>query len=341
MSHWKGGGEAAAAVPVVGRHSCFGPGEADDIEECRAFCRDQGMDYHVVDVADEYEREVLDYFRREYRAGRTPNPCVRCNGEIKFGALLKGIKRLGVDYDYFCTGHYAALISPDAPLANGTRPVCVRSAGDGAKDQSYFLYRVPSAVLERVRFPLASMTKAEVRAVAAKRGLAAAARSESQDFAPPEYLDALFSGAEPRPGDLVDMDGKVLGTHRGIEHYTVGQRKGLGIGGNGEPLYVRSIDAANNRVVLAGNNSLLCHALTADDWVWPGGTAPTEAFRAGVKIRLGSPVVPALIAPVNGGAGIWRISFDQPVRAAAPGQSAVAYTDGVIIGGGVIMGSEG
>jgi tRNA-specific 2-thiouridylase len=340
MSHWKGGYEAAtSALKGAPRHSCFGPGEADDIEECRAFCQEQGMAYHVVDVAAEYEQKVLCYFRREYRAGRTPNPCVRCNGEIKFGALLEGIKGLGVGYDYFCTGHYASLVRPDTALVNGKRPACIRAARDTAKDQSYFLYRVPSAVLEQVRFPLSGLTKAEVRQIARERGLVAANRRESQDFVPLEYRDALFAGKEPEPGDFVDLEGRVIGRHRGIERYTVGQRKGLGIGGAADPLYVRSIDAEANRIVLGTDETLLCRALLADDWVWPGDAAPAGSFRGDVKIRLGSRAIPALIGGTEE-EGVRRIDFDEAVRAAAPGQSAVAYIDGVIAGGGTILRSD-
>jgi tRNA-specific 2-thiouridylase len=338
MSHWdndipmaaNGANSPKGTISPNARHSCFGPDEALDIEQCRAFCREQGIDYHVVDVKNAYKREVLDYFRREYRTGRTPNPCVRCNGAVKFGALLEGVKALGIDYDYFCTGHYASLVR-----AETGGPVLIKVAADVTKDQSYFLYRVSPKVLETVRFPLSTLTKAEVRKMAAERGLEAATRSESQDFVPGEYFDALFADKESEAGDIVDIDGNVLARHRGIEYYTVGQRRGLGVSSN-RPLYVHSIDAARNLVVLASNDDLLCKGLIADDWAWAGGVEPTSAFRGQVKIRLGSRAVDALVSPSE--SGKWRIKFDTPQRAVAPGQSAVIYVNEVIAGGGIILG---
>ena len=176
------------------------------------------------------------------------------------------------------------------------------------------------------------------------RGLKAASRAESQDFIPPEYFDALFSDRPSRPGDFVDMDGKVLGRHRGIEHYTVGQRRGLGISAK-EPLYVAAIDAEKNRVVLGRDGDLLCSGLIAADMVWPGGYGPGCGFEADVKIRLGSRPVRARVecgADARGtaaggeGAGSCRVIFAEPQRAVAPGQSVVFYRDGVIAGGGII-----
>jgi tRNA-specific 2-thiouridylase len=335
MSHWDN--DIPVAEPAANgtnspnaKHSCFGPDEALEIEQCRAFCREQDIEYHVVDVKDAYKREVLDYFRREYRAGRTPNPCVRCNGQVKFGALLAGVKALGIGYDYFCTGHYASLVR-----AETGGPVMIKVAADVTKDQSYFLYRVSPKVLETVRFPLSTLTKAEVRKMAAERGLEAATRSESQDFVPGEYFDALFADKESEEGDIVDIDGNVLARHRGIEYYTVGQRRGLGVSSN-RPLYVHSIDAVRKVVVLASNDDLLSKGLIADDWAWAGGVEPTGAFHGQVKIRLGSRAVDATVSPC--GSGDWKIEFDTPQRAVAPGQSAVVYVNNVIAGGGIIMG---
>lgn len=170
--------------------------------------------------------------------------------------------------------------------------------------------------------------------MAHERNLAAASRAESQDFVPPEYFDVIFSDKPPVPGDIVDLDGKKLGMHRGIEYYTIGQRRGLGVASS-RPLYVHSIDAANNRVVLADNDDLLEAGLAAGDWVWGGGKAPEEAFRATVKIRLASRPVEALISPAAD-SGEWEIRFEKQQRAVAPGQSAVVYYNGIILGGGII-----
>lgn len=340
MSLWDG--KLDVDVNKTLHDSCYGPGEAQDIEQCRKFCEEQGFEYHVIDVKEAYHKEVLEYFKAEYRAGRTPNPCIRCNRYIKFGALQLGIKQLDIDYDYFCTGHYAKIVRPVEGLyGTDVRPFMISSAMDQSKDQTYFVYRVPSDVLEKVRSPLANMEKKEVFRLAKEYGLAAAEREESQDFIPEEYFDALFADKPAVPGDIVDLDGKVLGKHRGIEHYTIGQRRGLGVSSS-KPLYVHSIDSKNNLVVLASNDDLNADGLIADEFVWPGNIEPKESVEAFVKIRLASKPVPAVISryePKNGESfkgQPWKIAFQAPQRAVAPGQSVVMYKDNVIIGGGII-----
>ena len=340
MSLWDG--KLDVDVNKTLHDSCYGPGEAQDIEQCRKFCEEQGFEYHVIDVKEAYHKEVLEYFKAEYRAGRTPNPCIRCNRYIKFGALQLGIKQLDIDYDFFCTGHYAKIVRPVEGLyGTDVRPFMISSAMDQSKDQTYFVYRVPSDVLEKVRFPLANMEKKEVFRLAKEYGLAAAEREESQDFIPEEYFDALFADKPAVPGDIVDLDGKVLGKHRGIEHYTIGQRRGLGVSSS-KPLYVHSIDPKNNLVVLASNDDLNADGLIADEFVWPGNIEPKESVEAFVKIRLTSKPVPAVISryePKNGESfkgQPWKIAFQTSQRAVAPGQSVVMYKDNVIIGGGII-----
>ena len=343
MSLWDG------SLPEINtgtktREACFGPGEEENIEECQRFCDAHGIEYHVIDVKETYKKEILEYFKSEYRSGRTPNPCIRCNMLIKFGALLAGIEKLGIKYDYFCTGHYAKIVRPEEGLfGTDARPCMISTATDISKDQTYFLYRVSSETLEKVRFPLAAMKKADVIALAKEANLEAANREESQDFVGEEYFDVLFSDKPSVPGDIIDLDGHVLGQHRGIEHYTVGQRRGLGVAVN-YPVYVHSIDAKNNVVVLAPNEALNSDALIADDFVWPAGVEPKEAFDAMVKIRLASKpaaarvkrYIPAEDDKTEYRGQPWKITFAEPQRAVAPGQSAVLYVDGVILGGGVI-----
>ena len=329
-------GDDAKAV----KDACFGPGEADDIEECRKFCAKYDIEYHVIDVKEQYKREVIEYFKSEYRAGRTPNPCIRCNRMIKFGALLQGVEALGIKFDYFCTGHYAKIVRPEQGLyGTNERPYMIASATDVSKDQTYFVYRVPSSVLEKVRFPLALMKKSEVFELAKKAGLAAAERAESQDFISAEYFDLLFADKPSVPGDIIDLDGHVLGRHRGIEHYTIGQRRGLGVAVS-YPVYVHSIDAKNNVVVLAPSNALDSAGLIADDFVWAGDVVPPqecEPIEAMVKIRLASKPVKAKIRRNNPEGTEWEVMFETPQHAVAPGQSVVLYQDGVIIGGGIIL----
>ena len=198
------------------REACFGPGEEENIEECQKFCKANDIEYHVIDVKDVYKREVLDYFKSEYRNGRTPNPCIRCNRFIKFGALLEGIKKIDIEYDYFCTGHYAKVVQCDSGIFGSTeKPYMVAGATDVTKDQTYFLYRLPSEILKKVRFPLAKMNKSEVFELARQAHLEAADRQESQDFVSPEYFDVLFADKPGQPGDIIDLDGHVLGLHPG------------------------------------------------------------------------------------------------------------------------------
>jgi len=324
--------------------SCYGPGEETNIEECQKFCKEHDIEYHVIDAKEQYNKQVLEYFKREYRAGRTPNPCIMCNRFIKFGAMLEGIAECGIEYDYFCTGHYAKIVRPnDGLYETNERPFMIATASDVSKDQTYFVYRVPSKVLEKVRFPLAQMKKADVIALAKKAGLEAADREESQDFIGEEYFDMVFADKPSVPGDIIDLDGHVLGKHRGIEHYTVGQRKGLGVSAP-QPMYVQSIDAKNNVVVLAPNDALNSNALIADDFVWPGDVEPKGSIRAMVKIRLASKPVAATIERYVPGpedtyeykGQPWIVTFDEPQRAIAPGQSSVLYEDGLILGGGII-----
>ncbi|MCR5289641.1 MAG: tRNA 2-thiouridine(34) synthase MnmA [Treponema sp.] len=314
--------------------SCYGPDETEDIEECTQFCKEHGIEYHVIDVKEQYQKQVLDYFKAEYRAGRTPNPCIRCNSFIKFGALLEGVQNMGIKYDYFCTGHYAKIVVPESGIwGSEERPHMIACALDATKDQAYFLYRIPSATLAKVRFPLAGYTKKETFAMARDRHLKAAERPESQDFIPPEYFEYLFSDKPSIPGDIIDLDGHVLGRHRGIEYYTVGQRRGLGVSAN-RPLYVHSIDAQKNLVILADDSDLASYSLLADDFVWPAGIVPDCDFDAMVKIRLASRPVPAHVARYDDKS--FQITFETPQRAVAPGQSVVIYKDSVIVGGGVI-----
>ena len=221
----------------------------------------------------------------------------------------------------------------------------IGKAFDVVKDQGYFLYRIPSKVLEKVRFPLGNFTKQQVFEMARERGLKAAEKAESQDFVPPEFFDVIFSDVPPVPGDIVDLSGKVLGKHKGIEYYTIGQRRGLGVSAN-KPLYVHSIDPEKNCVVLCENEDLLKTGLIADNWVWTGNFAPTKEFRAEAKIRLASKPVMSTIIPLYEESeneaenqslpSKYKIIFDIPQRAVAPGQSAVLYLNGTILGGGLI-----
>ena len=193
------------------KEACYGPGEEENIAECEKFCKENDIEYHVIDVKEQYQKKVLDYFKKEYRSGRTPNPCIMCNRKIKFGAMLEGIEKLGIKYDYFCTGHYAKIVQPEEGVfGSDKKPCMISGATDVSKDQTYFLYRVPSSILEKVRFPLATMKKADVFKLAEQVHLEAANREESQDFVGEEYFDMIFSDKPSISGDIIDLDGHIL-----------------------------------------------------------------------------------------------------------------------------------
>jgi len=344
MSLWDGHIPAVEAEKAF-HEACYGPDEQENIDECTKFCEEHGIEYHVIDVSSDYNREVLDYFTAEYRSGKTPNPCIRCNRFIKFGALLAGVKKLNIKFDYFCTGHYAAIVRPEEGLwGTEKRPNMISCASDESKDQTYFLCRVPSEILEKVRFPLSNIKKSEVIELAKKANLKAAARKESQDFIDIKYIDALFGDKPSVPGDFVNTQGKVIGRHKGIEHYTIGQRRGLGVAGP-VPYYVKKIDAEKNQIVLAEKSELNSASLIADDFVWPAGVEPRETFEASCKIRLRSRTAIGKIerytpdesdkTEYKGQA--WRVTFDEEQYAVTPGQSLVLYNDNVVIGSGIIV----
>jgi len=317
---------------------CYGPGEEEDEESCRRLCSRLGADYRVIDLSDVYAREILGYFKAEYRSGRTPNPCLRCNPLLKFGLLPQALRDEGIAFDYYATGHYVRLFAPET---EGTLPY-LAPASDPKKDQSYFLYRVHSDVLATVRFPLGSMSKVEVRRLALERGLESAEKKDSQDFIAADDYGPVFADIPPPSGDIVDTTGRKLGSHHGIVRYTIGQRRGIGLSAGSDPLYVLGLDAPANRVIVGPESALFATILKAEDPVWaPGfGLAP---FRAFVKIRLASKPAAALVTPIPDGSV--EVIFDQPQRAIAPGQSAVFYVEApevglVIAGGAVIMSGE-
>ena len=371
MSTWNGDIPLEHSPDKI-KNSCYSPDEEFEIEKCKIFCKEHNIEYHVIDVKDAYKKEVLEYFKSEYRSGRTPNPCIRCNPSVKFGALLDKVEEMGIKYDYFCTGHYAKieritenifnLYNEDEDKAENIiqsmekagfkvtkNPLIIANAEDATKDQAYFLYRLSSERLEKIRFPLSQKKKTEVFELAREKKLAAAEQNESQDFVPQDVWEMLLADKPAKTGNIVDLQGNILGRHRGIEYYTIGQRRGLGVSST-QPLYVQSIDEKNNCIVLGDNDSLLCTGLIAEDWVWAGNYPPEKPFEGMVKIRLASKPVLAKIEPFydeifSQETGItkenfkykkYKITFDTPQRAVAPGQSAVVYLQGKTVGGGII-----
>lgn len=322
MATWDG----SVKMPAVeGREGCYGPSEDKNIAEAKMVAERLGIPHYVVGVAEEYRRNVLDYFRGEYRNGRTPNPCVRCNQQIKFGALQVAARKLGIDFDYFATGHYARL-----DFRNPNEPFLFQ-AKDVRKDQTYFLSRLSAEQLANVLFPLGEMHKDQVKALATEIGWKDFAdKRESQDFIECGDYSVLFEESDQVPGDFVDVEGRVLGRHRGIVNYTVGQRKGLNIGGQKEPLFVVAIDAKKNRVVLGPRSLLSCVEVYANELnLMVSESSSLLKGELTAHIRLGHRGAVARIVGLEGGR--IRVRFDEPQFAAAPGQILVLYAgDGVV-----------
>ncbi|HBL17253.1 MAG TPA: tRNA 2-thiouridine(34) synthase MnmA [Elusimicrobia bacterium] len=328
MQTWDG----SLAIPDEGRSGCYGPGESRDIAAAKEAAARLGIPHHTVGLADEYRRTVLDHFREEYRAGRTPNPCVRCNQRVKFGALWDGAARLGLALDRFATGHYARVErSPESGrflLKRGT---------DRTKDQSYFLSGLSQEQLGRLLLPLGRMDKRAVKALAQEAGWEDyAAKPESQDFLESRHYGALFAAADSRPGPILDLAGRVVGEHKGIVNYTVGQRKGVGLAGGPAPLYVVKIDACANAVTVGPKEALFSGSLRALEVNWiPVERPPEGGLRLQVQIRQRHEAAPALVVPAPDGRSAEAV-FDQPQMSVTPGQTAVFYDGDAVCGSGTI-----
>jgi tRNA-specific 2-thiouridylase len=303
-------------------NSCYGPNEQEDIRDAFNLCKKLEIPYHVVDCSRQYNEIVLRNFDEEYRAGRTPNPCVACNEKIKFGMLPLMLSQSGVAFDRFATGHYA-MTDFDRVQAR----YVLKKGKDPKKDQSYFLYRLSQLQLAKVMFPLGEYTKERVRAIARDAGLPVHDKKESQDFYSGDYAELL--SVKDGSGDIVDAKGAVLGRHAGIWNFTIGQRKGLGVAG-GVPLYVVSLNAERNEVLLGEKELLLSKGLRATDLNIIAGKMPRRAF---VKTRSTSEAIPCT---VDFDGIELEITFDEPQLAVTPGQSAVVYDGEAVAGGGII-----
>lgn len=288
-------------------------------------CRILDIPFRVLDLQREFERCVIDYFCEEYRGGRTPNPCVACNQYIKFGFLLDRALALGADH--LATGHYARIEKFDGGYH-------LLRAKDTSKDQSYFLYTLNQRKLSYLLFPLGNHTKAEVRQIAKRKELPTAIAS-SQDLcfiSEKNYHAFLGQRFSSVPGDVVDTQGTILGHHRGIAFYTIGQRHGFGLASN-TALYVTRMEPENNRVVLGSEEELYSREVTARNLSWLAGELPSEPIAMTAKIRYKSARVEAELFPKVDSVDI---RFSQPQWAATPGQAIVFYRGDELLGGGII-----
>jgi len=305
---------------------CCGAKAADDV---RAVCDHLGIPFHLIDEAEEFQKQVISYFVAEYKAGRTPNPCILCNEHLKFGTLLRHAEQLGAQY--VATGHYARL-----ERANGR--TLLKRGRDPRKDQSYFLFSLRQDQLSRALFPVGDQTKSDTRTAARHRQLKTAEKKESMEicFVPDKDYGKFLQQAnlvQKHRGEIVDLQGRVLGHHDGIEFYTIGQRKGLGIT-TPKPVYVVELDAENNRVIVGADSALDRDEFTVNRCNWIPFDDLSVPIEVTVKIRYNHPGTPATVTPL--GAGNAKVKLQVPQRAITPGQAAVFYQDDLVVGGGWI-----
>ena len=304
---------------------------AQSAEDARRTAERLGMDFYLFDETERFSRCVMEKFVAEYCAGRTPNPCIDCNRELKFGALLDRALEMG--YDYLATGHYARI---DYDRTAG-RWRLLRGR-DRKKDQSYVLYQLTQFQLSHLLLPVGDFDKDAIRQEARQAGLDVADKSDSQDicFIPDgDYVRFLrdYGGVTPQPGDFVDETGRVLGRHRGLECYTAGQRKGLGVSAD-RPLYVISKNAENNTVLLGDNEELFSAALLASRVNWIAGETPAEKVYCTAKTRYSQKECDAVVTPLEGGCA--HVELLTPQRAVTAGQAVVFYDGEEVLGGGTI-----
>jgi tRNA-specific 2-thiouridylase len=356
------------------KHDCFSPDE--DVFKCcgsravadvRAVCNHLGIPFHLIDDAEAFQKEVISRFAAEYRAGRTPNPCILCNEHLKFGTLLQRADQFGAQY--VATGHYARIERDPNPIMAGTSrcDVLAREAAgetiapldaartaqravpttgryllkrgrDLRKDQSYFLFSLRQDQLSRALFPVGDQTKSDTREAARRRELKTAEKKESMEicFVPDnDYGKFLREAnlAQKHRGEIMDLHGRVLGHHDGIEFYTIGQRKGLGIT-TPKPVYVIELDVENNRVIVGDDSALDRDEFTVERCNWIPFDTPPETIEATVKIRYNHPGAPATVTPAGQGGA--KVKLHAPQRAITPGQAAVFYQDDLVVGGGWI-----
>ena len=307
-------------------HTCC---SLDDAEDARSVARRLGFPFYVFNLKDKFAACVIDRFVDAYEHGVTPNPCIDCNRYLKFDKLFERADILGCRY--IATGHYAR-------VERAGEKYVLKKALDETKDQSYVLYDLTQEKLARVKFPLGTFRKTDAREIAAEAGLCNARKHDSQDicFVPDgDYakIIAARTGKEPQPGPFLDLNGNVVGTHRGIIHYTIGQRRGLGIAAEA-PLYVCGIDVPNNEVVLGRNADLFSTELDASGCNWISGDVPQQPLRVTARIRYRQPEQPCTVTAT--GADTVHVSFETPQRAITRGQAVVFYDGETVLGGGTI-----
>ncbi len=320
MSIW---GKDGMAAKSGHKNACYGPDEKEDIEEARKIAEQIGIPYYVFDCVEQYKKIVLENFKSEYLQGHTPNPCVWCNALVKFGVLPHMARLNGIEFDKFATGHYAR-------VENEGDRYLLKCGIAPKKDQSYFLYRLKQEQLSNIILPLGTFTKDQIRQIAKDNGLDVAEKADSQDFYDGDYNELL--GIQEKEGNIVDTEGKILGKHKGIWNFTIGQRKGIGVSST-EPLYVLELRKDTNEVVIGPADKTFKKSLIAANLNWIGIKNLTQERGVLAKIRSTQQPTSAVIRPVGDRV---EVVFDDLQKSIAIGQSVVFYDEDTVLGGGVI-----
>jgi len=326
MSIW----DDTIPIKEATKSGCFGPGEAEDLKAAADISRRLGIPHHIIKLQTEYKDNVLDYFCSTYLDGKTPNPCLMCNYKMKFGLLPLRAREAGLIFNYFATGHYAGI-----DYCEETKRYQLKRAIDLSKDQSYFLSFLRQEQLQDLLFPLGKLNKNEVKQLARTLGFEdLAAKPESQDFLETDDYGVLFKDDAFHAGEVVDKEGKILGRHNGLIHYTIGQRKNLGIPGQIEPYYVIDIDVAKNRLVVGPKQFLYETSLNATSLNWISIKPPQDTFTAKAKIRLQHEPADCTITPIDEHTAM--LDFAEPQLSITPGQGVVIYDGDTVLAGGII-----
>ncbi len=326
MSIW----DESIPIKESTKSGCFGPGEKDDLIQAAEICSKLGIAHHIIKLQGEYKQEVLNYFCSTYLDGKTPNPCLMCNRRMKFGLLPMKAKEQGVTFDYFATGHYARI-----DYNARWKRYQIKKAVDLSKDQSYFLSFLSQEQLSSLMFPMGDLKKSDTKKLALESGFGELAeKKESQDFLETDDYGVLFDEGTFETGDIVDSREKVLGKHKGLIHYTIGQRKNLGIAGQSEPYYVIDIDLEHNRLIVGPQRylySIICKVVNIN---WVSIPAQEKPFWTKAKIRLQHEPADCYVTPITADSA--EVNFEKPQLSITPGQGIVFYDKEIVFAGGII-----
>ncbi len=304
------------------KNSCYGPDEIEHINQAKNFASEINIPFYVIDCREKYEKIVLENFKNEYKNARTPNPCIFCNAYIKFDALPILAKKEGIKFDKFATGHYARIVEENGEFL-------LKRGLDKKKDQSYFLYRLKKENLDKILFPLGNYKKEEIRKIAKENCLKSAEKRDSQDFYAGSYADLLKF--KKKEGNIILQNGEILGKHEGFWNYTIGQRKGLGIGYK-EPLYVLELKKETNEVIVGSADETLKKSIIVKDVNWLA-CKPSSKTKLKAKIRSTQEPFDVTIDFIDKKI---KVNFLDMQKSVALGQSAVFYDNDTLLGGGII-----